>query len=54
MTPTELILLGKGPLARLKPVNCAPWRGMESPSRPLFNNAQADENRRLYPHLFRS
>lgn len=27
LTRLQLTLLGKGPAARVRPVNCTPWRG---------------------------
>lgn len=31
MDDLQLILMGKGLLARTKPVKCIPWRGVEKP-----------------------
>lgn len=52
LTVLERVLAGKGRLACVKPVECAPWRGLENPSTPVFDAAQVEENKRLYPHLF--
>lgn len=53
MTEIQKILLGGGRLASLRPVECkSPWRGAAGVSDPPFDRTQAEENRRLYPHLF--
>jgi hypothetical protein len=54
LTEIQKVLLGKGMLTTTKPVHCAPWRGMEKPANPPFSAAGVAENRKLYPHLFRS
>ena len=52
LTALQKVLAGKGQIVRLKPPDCAPWRGMENPSTPPYDAAQVAENKRLYPHLF--
>ena len=51
LTEGEKIRLGHGILDRIKPVECSAWRGVQSVREP-FDKAQAEENRRLHPHLF--
>lgn len=33
LTRLQLTLLGKGPVARIRPVNCQPWRGAAETNR---------------------
>lgn len=53
--PLTLFLMGKGQYATIKPSKAArdtPWRGMQSPSNPVFDRQQVEINRKLYPLLF--
>lgn len=53
LSPLQKVLAGKGQFAAFEPVECkTPWRGLGEPSKPVYNPAQVEVNKRLYPHLF--
>lgn len=52
LTTLEKALLGKGRVQAFEPLGIkSAWRGVGTVVVP-FDKAQADENKRLYPHLF--
>jgi hypothetical protein len=52
LSVVEKVNLGHGMLDSTEQTDCKPWRGVGEIRGPVFNQAQADENRRTMPHLF--
>jgi hypothetical protein len=48
----EKVLLGKGQLEDFRGLDGTPWKGTFNVRQP-YNAEQVEENRLLYPHLFR-
>lgn len=52
ITKVQKVLMGKGMLVNVPKIGLNAYLGATAPSSPVFNRAQVEENKRLYPHLF--